>query len=266
VPVAFFRGGRGVVRDLLVVSVALLAIGRLVDASVAVPVALLLGLAVLLGTRASLRADDPDAEATVPPETGLVAGVTAAALLLGERFVPLTWAFVAALGAGGALLWLAILSERHALVHGPQANPRLPLLAVAIVASFVGFTAVSGLVDGAPGATPLSETGLLMLALADALIAALLSSRLGRTEPAPPRVAFVGAATSGLAVALAAGLLRAVAVPTSAWPAILTVVFYLWDAVRTSSVAIRRDPRWVWQFGLLGVLAIIVIGWNLALR
>ena len=50
------------------------------------------------------------------------------------------------------------------------------------------------------------------------------------------------------------------------WPALLTVVFYLWDAVRTLTVAVRRDPRWVWQFWLLGILAIVVVGWNLALR
>ena len=265
-PIAFSRTGSGVVRDLLFVSLALLAIGRLVHGSVAVVLALLLGAAVLLGTRASFRADDPDAEATVPPESGLVAAVLAAALLLGERFVPLTWAFVPALLAAGGLLWFAVLAERHAIVHAPDASPRLPLLVVSICAAIIGFTAAAALIDGAFGPGPISETGLLALAAIDGVIAALLSYRLGRIEPAPPRVALVGAITSGLVVALAAGLVRAVAVPTSIWPALLTVVFYLWDAVRTSTVAVRRDPRWVWQFGLLGVLAIVVVGWNLALR
>ena len=267
-PARLLGGGQNAARDLLVVAVTLLGLGRLVDASVAPVLALLLGLAVMLGTRATLRADDPDAQATVPPEAGLVAGVLAATLLLAARFVPLSWGFGAALVASAVVLFVAVLAERRAVVHAADASPRLPLLTVSVIAAFIGFTAVAGLVDGALGTGPgaLTEAGLLALAAADALIAGLLTYRLGRIEPAPPRVAVIGVFTSGLVVALAAGLLRAVAVPTALWPAILTVVFFLWDAVRSSSVAIRRDPRWIWQFGLLAVLSAVVVVWNLGLR
>ena len=267
-PARLLGGGQTAARDLLVVAVALLGLGRLVDASVAPVVALLLGIAVMLGTRATLRADDPDAQATVPPEAGLVAGVLAATLLLAARFVPLSWGFGAALVASAVVLFVAVLAERRAVVHAADASPRLPLLTVSVIAAFIGFTSVAGMVDGAlvTGSAALSESGLLALAAADALIAGLLTYRLGRLEPAPPRVAVIGVVTSGLVIALAAGLLRAVAVPTALWPAILTVVFFLWDAVRSSSVAIRRDPRWIWQFGLLAVLSAVVVVWNLGLR
>lgn len=273
------RAGGGAQRELLIVAVALLGLGRLVDPSVAWVVALIVGAVVFLGTRAGFRADDPEAQATVPPEAGLVAGVLAAVLLLAGRFVALDWTFAIALLAAAGVLLAAILAEGRAIAHGSEAGVRMPILTVAVLTAFVGFTAVAGLVSGGlsveqagpageltSGPGGLSETGLVVLALADAAIAGILGYRLARLLPAPPRAALAGAASSAAVVALAAGLLRAIAVPVLAGPLILTVVFYLWDAVRSSSVALRRDPRWVWQLGLLAVLGLVVVGWNLALR
>ena len=172
-----------------------------------------------------------------------------------------------------------MLAEGRTVAFGATPAGRAPLKAISVLAAFVGFTAVAGLVAGGlsigAGAPPgelnagvggLSDTGLLVLAAADALIAGVLSYRLALLLPAPPRAALVGAASSAAVVALSVGLIRAIAVPLFAGPVLLTIVFVLWDSVRFSSVALRRDPRWIWQLGLLGVLALVVVGWNLALR
>jgi hypothetical protein len=266
-------------RELLVAALAVLAVGRLVDASVAWVIAVLLAAVLILGTRAAFRAADPEASATVPPETGLVAGVLAAGLLLVGRALPADWAYVAGLAVAAVLLLVAVLAEGRAVAYGATPAGRVPILAVSVLAAFVGFTAAAGLVAGGlsieAGAPPgelnagvggLSDAGLIVLAAADALIALILSYRLARLLPAPPRAALAGAASSAAVVALAVGLLRAIAVPLAVGPVLLTIVFVLWESVRSSSVALRRDPRWIWQLGLLGVLGIVVVGWNLALR
>ena len=203
----------------------------------------------------------------------------AAGLLLVGRSLPPDWAYVAGLAIAAALLLMAALAEGRSVAFGATPAGRIPIFAVAVVAAFVGFSAVALLVAGGlsieAGAPPgelnagvggLSDTGLIVLAAADALIAGVLSYRLARLLPAPPRAALVGAASSAAVVALAVGLLRAIAAPLVVGPILLTVVFVLWDSVGSSRVALRRDPRWIWQLGLLGVLGIVVVGWNLALR
>ena len=277
--VARLRAAAAPQRELLIAAVSVLAVGRLVDASVAWVVALLLAVVVVLGTRSAFRAADPESSATVPPETGLVAGVLAAGLLLVGRLLPPDWSYVAGLAVAAGLLLVAALAEGRAVAYGATAAGRVPILGVSVVAAFVGFSAAAGLVAGGlsieAGAPPgelnagvggLTDAGLIVLAAADALIAGVLSYRLARLLPAPPRAALAGAASSAAVVALAVGLLRAIAVPLAAGPILLTIVFVLWDSVRSSSVALRRDPRWIWQLGLLGVLGVVVVGWNLALR
>jgi hypothetical protein len=56
------------------------------------------------------------------------------------------------------------------------------------------------------------------------------------------------------------------AIPRLIGPALLTLAFYLWDAIHSSSPARRRDFAWLWQIVLLVVLGIIVVAWNLLLR
>ena len=52
-------------RELLIAAVSVLAVGRLVDASVAWVLSLLLAAVVVLGTRSAFRAADPESSATV---------------------------------------------------------------------------------------------------------------------------------------------------------------------------------------------------------
>jgi uncharacterized membrane protein YdcZ (DUF606 family) len=56
------------------------------------------------------------------------------------------------------------------------------------------------------------------------------------------------------------------AIPHLVGPAVLTLVVYLWDALNATTPSLRHDPRWRWQVGLLLVLAVVVVGWNLQLR
>ncbi len=56
------------------------------------------------------------------------------------------------------------------------------------------------------------------------------------------------------------------AIPQLVGPALLTLLVYLWDALNAATPSIRRDPRWRWQVGMLLVLALVVVGWNLRLR
>jgi hypothetical protein len=49
-------------------------------------------------------------------------------------------------------------------------------------------------------------------------------------------------------------------------PAVLTLVFYLWDAFHGTAPARRREPRFLWETLLLGLLAVVVVAWNVRLR
>ena len=74
------------------------------------------------------------------------------------------------------------------------------------------------------------------------------------------------AATYAAVVAIAAASVRAVALPRLLAPALLALVFFVWDGVHGAPPAQRRDPRWIWQTVLLVALGVAVVAWNLALR
>ena len=72
--------------------------------------------------------------------------------------------------------------------------------------------------------------------------------------------------TFATVVAIAAGLLRAVALQRLLGPAVLTLVLYLWDQFHGAAPSFRRDPRWLGQAFLLVALALAVVLWNVGLR
>jgi hypothetical protein len=55
-------------------------------------------------------------------------------------------------------------------------------------------------------------------------------------------------------------------IPRLLGPALLVLAFYLWDALTGAQSSRRREPRFIWQTGLLAVLGILVVAWNLMLR
>jgi hypothetical protein len=72
--------------------------------------------------------------------------------------------------------------------------------------------------------------------------------------------------TYAIVVAVGAGAIRVLAVPRLLGPALLTLVFFLWDALHGTAPARRRDPRWLWEVGLLLILGILVIFLNSRLQ
>jgi hypothetical protein len=105
---------------------------------------------------------------------------------------------------------------------------------------------------------------LLILAAGDAVIAFLLGYRAASLRLVTLRDALLSAAYA-IAIAIARPL-RAMAIPRLMGPALLTLMFYLWDAFHGASPARRRDINWIWQTVLLAGLGVIVIAWNLLLR
>ncbi|HXG40180.1 MAG TPA: hypothetical protein VNJ28_04485, partial [Candidatus Limnocylindrales bacterium] len=55
---------------------------------------------------------------------------------------------------------------------------------------------------------------------------------------------------------------RALAVPRLLGPALLTLVLFLWDALRPEPGAARRDVRRIWEVGLLALVGAIVVALN----
>ncbi len=62
---------------------------------------------------------------------------------------------------------------------------------------------------------------------------------------------------------MTAGAIRAIDLPRLVGPALLTLVFYLWDALHGSAPARRREPRFLWEVLLLAALGVVVVLWNL---
>ena len=268
----------GARRDLVVAAASVVALSRLVDGPLVWMVAALLLAATLLGTLQILGEADPAGEASegVPIEALLTPAVAAVACVGAIRLVPVGPALVPAIVAAAFLVDRTLATEVRMLSqrHGPTAADRTTILLEGLIVAFLAFAGVAALVPhglaepsgpGSAGA-PLVEGDLLLLAAADAAVAGLLGYRVSALRVANLRDALWSAATYATAVAIAAAALRAMVIPRLVGPALLTLVFFLWDAFHGAPPARRRDPRWIWQTALLVVLGILVIAWNLGLR
>jgi hypothetical protein len=271
-------------RQLVVGAVAVIGLARLVDGAATWVVAALLAVGVLVGagwSRVTASAGDVGATVSIRArweavvggavgiESGIVPAVLAFALALAVRLVPFNWWLAVALVGSGVVLDRVIALERVLAVVPDHAADRWRAVLAVVVTAFLGFAGIGSMIAGGlagPGAATLLESDLVALAGGDAAIAVLLGFRLARLGPAARREAVVSGLGFGAVVAVGAGLLRAIAVPQLVGPALLTLVVYLWDALNATTPSIRRDPRWRWQVGLLLVLSVVVIGWNLQLR
>jgi hypothetical protein len=257
-------------RDLVIAAVVVVGLSRFADGLVIWPIGALVFGAVALGTRQVLG---DEATGGVPAESAINPAVATAVSVWAIRLVPI------GLGLAPALLIVGLLIDRclrieERIVTGSSAltqSDRTALLVAAVVVGFVGFTGAAvmvpgGLADpGAPGAALLTDQNLLILAIADGLIAGLLGFRLSVILQANLRAAAWSALTYAGAIAIGAAALRAIGIPRLVGPAVLTLVFFLWDAFHGASPARRRDPRWIWQTALLVVLGAAVVAWNLRL-
>jgi hypothetical protein len=256
-------------RELVLVAVVLVSLTRLVGAADAFLVAGLLPVVMLLAGLGVIATTQPGSrpfEALLVPAA--LTGGTGAAIHL----VPIGLGLVPALAAFVLLLDKVILLEMQlsAQVTGPTEGDRSRVLLAAVVTTFVAFTGIAALVPGGlaePGSIagpvePLSAGWLVVLALDDALIALLLGYRVAVFRYGTAVDAARSALTYGIVVAVAAGAIRAVDLPRLVGPAVLTLVFYLWDALHGTAPARRREPRFLWETALLIILGMVVVLWN----
>jgi len=258
-------------RELLVVAVVLVALARLVDRDDAFLVVALLPVVVLLAGMGVLGAAEDSGR---PFEALLVPAVLTGGAAAAIHLVPAGLGLVPAL-AGFALLFhrIVVFEMRiQAQITGTTDADRSRLELAAVVTAFVAFTGMAALVPGGlaepggAGGPALTEGWLLVLALDDALIALLLGYRVSAFRYGAARDAARSALTYAIVIAVAAGAARAIDLPRLVGPAVLTLVFYLWDAFHGAAPARRRDPRFVWETILLVALAVVVVAWNLRLR
>lgn len=262
-------------RELVILAIAVVGLSRLLDGPLIWLAAGLLAAAVAVGAAALLA----DGDARDAPLEGVILPALGAAAALGAiRVVPLGLLLVPALAGAWVLVDRLLAFEARLAPRElePTADDRTTALGYAIVVAFLAFVGIAsfivgGLVEPATGAdvpatAPISEESLVLLALADAVVAGLLGFRVSVLRERSLRDALWSAATYAAVVAIAAAGVRAVALPRLLAPALLALVFFVWDGVHGAPPAQRRDPRWIWQTALLVILGIAVIAWNLALR
>ncbi|HXI82009.1 MAG TPA: hypothetical protein VNM34_14470 [Verrucomicrobiae bacterium] len=270
-------------RDLEVLATVIVGMAALLTGPLIWPAAGLLLAAMVVGTLQVLAGDDEDGSAGrgglgdrgVPIESLILPAIAAIGCLGAIRLVPVGLALVPALAAVAILIDRAIavetrlVAEERAPTDDDRSRTMIALLTVALVA-FVGVAAavpggIAGLEPvGAPVA-PLALGNLLVLALGDAFVAALLGYRAAALRATNLRDALWSALTYGVAIAIGAAAIRALGIPRLIGPALLMLLFYLWDVVHGAAPASRRDARWIWQTAVLAGLGIVVAWWNLRL-
>jgi hypothetical protein len=263
--------------DLSLAAVVVVALSRLIEPPGVWFVAIFLLGAMLVGAVRVLGGAAPDLERmrAVPVASLILPAVAAVAFVGVIRLVPFgLWLAPALLLTFLVVHRCLALEARLLATPAPlDADQRTTMLVTILVVAFLGFvgvaaTAPNGLGALTPDATsaPLDGAALLQLVVGDAVIAFLLGYRAAALRLTSTRDLLLSALTYLAAIAIGAAALRAMAIPRLLGPALLTLAFYLWDSVHATPPVRRRDVRWWWQVGLLGVLGVVVIAWNLLLR
>jgi hypothetical protein len=258
-------GGR---RDLVVLSVLVVAVSRAADGPILWLVGALVFAGVATGWRHLLALGEPHGiavEALVLPGAASLAGLGAI------RLLPLGLGTIPALAVFALLLDRCLAFEARSLAGSrtPSAD-RAELVVLSVLTAFAGFAGAATILPGGL-AEPLAPVGavdpsrLAALGAADAGLAALLGFRIAAFARPSLRAALIGAVTYGAIVAVAAGAVRALAMPRLVGPVLLTVVFFLWSFVHAAGPVRPRDVRWVWEVLLIGLLGAVVVALNLRL-
>ena len=261
-------------RELVALTVVLVGLSRLAEGPALWATAVLTLAAHVLATLEVLGADPAAEDDGVPVEALLLPGVAAVAAIGALRLVPVGLLLVPALFGAGCLVLAAVSLERRLLArpNGPTADDRAALLSLALLVAFVAFSGIAAAIPGAlvePGGgaatagVALPVEGMLLLAVADGLLAGLMGYRIVALRAPDLGGAALAALSYVVVVAIAAASLRAMAIPRLLGPALLTLVLYLWSAYRGGPRTGRTDARWVWEMLLLLGLAAVVIAWNL---
>jgi hypothetical protein len=268
-------------RELVVGAGVVLALASFVDVPGAWLVAAALLAAVVLGALQVFGESNATTRARgVPIESLIEPGILAFAAVGSLRLVPVGLLLVPAIGVA---LWilhrsLAVEARLAAATTPVSAADRTTVLVLTMVTALAAFAAVAALVPGGlpgpgaagggalvPGPSPAAPV-ILGLAAADGLVAFLLAYRVAALRSSSIRDVGWAASTGAAVVAIAAAALRSLGIPWLLGPALLVLVFFLWEAVQGGSPRRRRDPRRFWEAGLLLVLGLLVIAWSLGIR
>jgi hypothetical protein len=263
--------------DLAIAVGVIVGLSRFAPDAFAWPIAIVLLAGVLLGALQVVGEADPAGQSKgVPVEALLLPGAAAIAALGAIRLVPLGIVLAPAIVLAGGLVGLALVTElRIARASGPPSSPdRTAVLIEVLVIGFLGFAGIAALVpgglpvpgSGGGGAISANALEVLAQAGADAILAFLLAYRVAALASSSLRdVAWFGF-TGAAVVAIAAVALRSIEIPRVLGPALLVLVFFLWDAIHSGGSPRRRDRRRIWETAALAVLAIVVIGWSAGIR
>ena len=261
-------------RDLVAISMVVVVLTRLIEGPAAWLAGICLMAAVVLGTLQVLGDGVPATTGPgVPIEALVTPGVTVVAIFGTLRLVPIGPLLIPAVVVGGWLLLRVLGTEVRLLAAatGPSGADRTAVRAEALIVGFLAFTGMAALVPGGlpePGVATGGPTGaqLALLATADAVVAFLLGYRAGALRTSILRDVSWFALTSASVIAIAAAALRTMEIPRLLGPALLVLVFFLWDAMHADSGSRRRTSRRLWETILLVVLGVVVVAWSVRLR
>ena len=175
----------------------------------------------------------------------------------------------------GGLVGLALVTElRLARASGPPSSAdRTAILIQVLLVGFLAFAGVATLVPGRPARPARPAAGSARTrspsSARRAPTADRVPARLSRRRDPPSNLRDVTwfGLTGAVVVAIAAVALRSIEIPRILGPALLVLVFFLWDAIHSGGR--RRGAATRGASGrrsLLALLAIVVIGWSIGIR
>jgi hypothetical protein len=263
-------------RDLVIAATTVVGMAAVLTGPLLWVAAILLLAATILGTLQVIGdVEGPAVERGVPIETLFVPAVAAIGCLGAIRLVPLGVAILPALLLTGVLIDRTLIVEARiaAAADDPDPDDRSRVLVAMLVVALVAFAGVAAIVPGGiaglePSGAPIAPLplgDLVLLAVADAVIAGLLGYRAAALRATSVREALWAALTYGVAIAVGAAAIRAMGIPRLVGPALLMLLFYLWDSLHATTPTRRRDPRWIWETVVLAGLGAVVAFWNLRL-
>ena len=267
-------GTRGAARDLTAVAMIVALLSTLVEGPATWLLAGILLAAVLLGSLQVLGEGVAAAAGPgVPVESLLIPALTSVAVAGSLRLVPMGILIAPAVLAGGWLLLRVLGTEARVLASqaGPSSADRTSVVGTGLIVAFLAFLGSAALVPGSLpdiGTVTTAPTGALLalLATSDAAVAFLLAYRVAALRTTSIRDVLWFAVTSAIVVAIGAVALRAMEIPRLLGPALLVLVFFLWDAVHGASTSRRRDRRRLWETALLAILGVLVVAWSVRLN
>lgn len=242
-------------RELTILAVVVLALTRVTDGPALVAVTGLFLAMLVMGALVIFAEGEP---AGVPIESLMpvaAAGIAAVAIV---RVVPVGALLLPAIGAAALLIHVVVGVEARitSQARTPDERDRRSVLWASLATCFVAFIGLpTAVVDVGLSAAWAAWA----LSIAEGTVAALLGYRLAALRRPDLRSAAFSALTYGAIIGLAGAALRVLALPRLVEPALLVLVFYLWDAVHATEPARRRGVRWMLELAVLAVLGVAVV-------